>query len=110
MGDLLATSMRPPTPRSSIAARKCAARRWHARRAQRSWHCDAAVSPRLCFIRAAERVPLTDREREIVMLIAEGLSSRAIAERLTLSVRTVEGHVYRAMAKTGTPVAKNSRR
>lgn len=47
-------------------------------------------------------MPLTDREREIVMLIGEGLSSREIAERLTLSVRTVESHVYRAMLKTGT--------
>ena len=36
------------------------------------------------------------------MLIAEGLSNRAVAERLTLSVRTVEGHIYRAMTKTGT--------
>jgi len=39
-------------------------------------------------------LPLTDREREIVMLIGEGLSSREIAERLTLSVRTVESHIY----------------
>ena len=47
-------------------------------------------------------MPLTDREREIVMLISEGLcSNRAVAERLTLSVRTVESHIYRAMAKTG---------
>jgi DNA-binding CsgD family transcriptional regulator len=52
--------------------------------------------------RAAERLPLTDREREVVMLIGEGLSSRAAAQRLSLSVRTVEGHIYRAMAKTGT--------
>jgi DNA-binding CsgD family transcriptional regulator len=51
---------------------------------------------------ASERLPLTDREREIVMLLGEGLSSPAIAERLTLSRRTVEGHIYRAMAKTGT--------
>ncbi|OBI15634.1 helix-turn-helix transcriptional regulator [Mycobacterium sp. E2327] len=50
---------------------------------------------------ATERLPFTDREREIVMLLGEGLSSRAVAERLTLSVRTVEGHIYRAMAKTG---------
>jgi DNA-binding CsgD family transcriptional regulator len=47
-------------------------------------------------------VPFTDREREIVTLIGEGLSNRAVAERLTLSVRTVESHIYRAMAKTGT--------
>jgi DNA-binding CsgD family transcriptional regulator len=51
---------------------------------------------------ASERLPLTDREREIAMLLGEGLSSPAIAERLTLSARTVEGHIYRAMAKTGT--------
>ena len=47
-------------------------------------------------------MPLTDREAEIVMMIGEGLSNRAIAERLTVSVRTVESHIYRAMSKTGT--------
>ena len=36
------------------------------------------------------------------MLVAHGLSNRAIAKRLTVAVRTVESHVYRAMAKTGT--------
>jgi DNA-binding CsgD family transcriptional regulator len=36
------------------------------------------------------------------MLVADGLSSRAVASRLSLSVRTVETHIYRAMAKTGT--------
>ena len=51
---------------------------------------------------AGEPLPLTDREREIVMLIGVGLSSREIAERLTVSVRTVESHIYRAMLKTGT--------
>jgi DNA-binding CsgD family transcriptional regulator len=51
---------------------------------------------------ASERLPLTDREREIATLIADGLSSRAVAERLTLSVPTVESHIYRAMLKTGT--------
>ncbi|MBP2452746.1 helix-turn-helix transcriptional regulator [Mycolicibacterium lutetiense] len=61
--------------------------------------CGGAVTPAL--LAAAERLPLTDREREIAMLIGAGLSSRAIADRLRLSVRTVEGHIYRAMAKTG---------
>jgi DNA-binding CsgD family transcriptional regulator len=63
-------------------------------------HCGAITTPALR--QASERLPLTDREREIVMLIGEGLSTRAVAERLTVSVRTVEGHIYNAMAKTGT--------
>jgi DNA-binding CsgD family transcriptional regulator len=46
-------------------------------------------------------LPLTDREREMATLLGQGLSGRAVAERLTLSVRTVEGHIYRAMAKKG---------
>jgi DNA-binding CsgD family transcriptional regulator len=62
--------------------------------------CGGARTPTLR--RAAERLPLTDREREIVMLIGQGLSNRDIATRLTLSVRTVESHIYKAMAKTGT--------
>jgi DNA-binding CsgD family transcriptional regulator len=62
--------------------------------------CGGARTPALR--KAAERLPLTDREREIVMLIAQGLSNRDIATRLTLSVRTVESHIYKAMAKTGT--------
>jgi len=59
-----------------------------------------AVTPVLR--QAGEKLPLTDREIEIVMLIGEGLGNRDIAERLTLSPRTVESHIYRAMAKTGT--------
>jgi DNA-binding CsgD family transcriptional regulator len=62
--------------------------------------CGGALTPALRQV--SEPVPLTDREREIVMLIGQGLSNRAVAERLTLSVRTVESHIYRAMAKTGT--------
>jgi DNA-binding CsgD family transcriptional regulator len=62
--------------------------------------CGGASTPALR--QASERLPLTDREREIAMLVADGLSSRAVAERLSLSVRTVETHIYRAMAKTGT--------
>jgi len=62
--------------------------------------CGGAGTPALR--QASELLPLTDREREIVMLIADGLSSRAVAERLSLSVRTVESHIYRAMSKTGT--------
>jgi DNA-binding CsgD family transcriptional regulator len=62
--------------------------------------CGGASTPALR--QASESLPLTEREAEIVMLIGEGLSNRAIAERLTLSVRTVESYVYRAMLKTET--------
>jgi DNA-binding CsgD family transcriptional regulator len=62
--------------------------------------CGGASTPALN--QAVEPVPLSAREREIVALIAEGLSNREVADRLCLSVRTIEGHVYRAMARTGT--------
>jgi DNA-binding CsgD family transcriptional regulator len=45
--------------------------------------------------------PLTPREREVAMLAAGGLTSPEIAERLVLSVRTVEGYLQRAYAKLG---------
>jgi DNA-binding NarL/FixJ family response regulator len=43
--------------------------------------------------------PLTDREREVVALVAEGLSNDEIAARLVVSPATVRTHVGRAMAK-----------
>jgi DNA-binding CsgD family transcriptional regulator len=50
---------------------------------------------------AARPLPITDREREIAMLVAAGLSNREVADRLFVSVRTVEGHLYRIFAKLG---------
>jgi DNA-binding CsgD family transcriptional regulator len=47
----------------------------------------------------AQQEPLSDREREIVMLARSGLPNREIAGQLYLSVRTVESHLYRAMRK-----------
>lgn len=62
--------------------------------------CEGAVTPALAA--ALHPLPLTVREREIVTLAAAGLSNREIAERLVVSIRTVEGHLYRASAKLGT--------
>jgi DNA-binding NarL/FixJ family response regulator len=62
--------------------------------------CGATSTPALR--QAIEPLPFTDREQDVVMLLAQRLPNREIAQRLTLSVRTVESHIYHAMAKTGT--------
>ncbi len=59
--------------------------------------CGGAGTPALR--QSAQPLPLTAREREIANLVAAGLSNRQIADRLTVSVRTVEGHLYRACIK-----------
>jgi DNA-binding NarL/FixJ family response regulator len=44
---------------------------------------------------------LTDREREVLALVGEGLSNDEIAERLYMSPATAKTHVNRSMAKLG---------
>jgi len=48
-------------------------------------------------------LPLTGRELEIAIMASEGMTNKAIAERLSVSVRTVEGHIYRACMKLDVP-------
>jgi DNA-binding NarL/FixJ family response regulator len=53
-------------------------------------------------LRPHPRLPaLTDREREILVLVAEGLNNEEIAERLTISPATARTHVSRAITKLG---------
>ncbi|HEY6296625.1 MAG TPA: LuxR C-terminal-related transcriptional regulator [Streptosporangiaceae bacterium] len=61
--------------------------------------CEGAATPGI--LPAAGAAPLSGREREIVVLAAEGLTSKDIAERLYLSVRTVDNHLQHAYAKLG---------
>ena len=44
------------------------------------------------FVAAAKPCPLTDREKEVLLLICEGMSSKEIATRLFISPKTVEYH------------------
>lgn len=60
--------------------------------------CQGARTPALSGLVLGE---LTTRQRQIVTLAATGLSNRQIAEKLTLSVRTVGNHLYSAYARLG---------
>ncbi|GAB2592297.1 LuxR family transcriptional regulator [Paractinoplanes abujensis] len=50
---------------------------------------------------AADPTGLTSRQREVLKLLAEGLSNADIAARLTLSAKTVDHHVSAVLAKLG---------
>jgi DNA-binding NarL/FixJ family response regulator len=53
---------------------------------------------------------LTDREREVLALIAEGRSNSAISDRLTVSPKTVESHIANIFSKLGLHGAQDDHR
>jgi ATP/maltotriose-dependent transcriptional regulator MalT len=57
---------------------------------------DAGVQARLPLVEA-----LTDREFEVLRLIADGLSNQDIADALTIAESTVRSHVYNLCQKLG---------
>ncbi|GAB3565853.1 LuxR family transcriptional regulator [Spelaeicoccus albus] len=63
--------------------------------------CEDVVDSLFALDADANAEQLTAREREIVQLLAKGMSNRDIADELTVSVRTVEGHLYRIYPKLG---------
>lgn len=74
-------------------ARAAAATGWALAR-----RCDGARTPALTVLTAPE---LTSRQLEVARLAASGLSNRAIAERLTVSIRTVANHLCGAYERLG---------
>jgi DNA-binding CsgD family transcriptional regulator len=62
-------------------------------------HCGGLRTPALTA--GLSPVAVSAREREVATLAASGLSNREIAERMHVSMRTVESHIYRACARLG---------
>jgi DNA-binding CsgD family transcriptional regulator len=61
--------------------------------------CQGGQTPALRA--AAAPQPFTARQREIISLAAQGLTNKEIADRLTMSKRSVEGHLFRASQRVG---------
>jgi two-component system response regulator DesR len=59
------------------------------------------IDPELAREAWTERDPLTDRERQVLRLAAEGMTGSAIAERLNLSDGTVRNYLSDAISKLG---------
>jgi DNA-binding NarL/FixJ family response regulator len=53
---------------------------------------------------------LTDREREVLALMAEGRSNRAIGERLCVTEHTVEKHIKNILGTLGLPISSDDHR
>jgi DNA-binding CsgD family transcriptional regulator len=73
----------------------------------RAWalaaRCPGARTPALHELDADPGLPrLTRREREVAALVARGLTNRQIAQRLHVSIRTVNAHLGHVYAKLGT--------
>jgi DNA-binding NarL/FixJ family response regulator len=63
-------------------------------------YVDPRLAPALLSPKATQRQPsLSAREREIMSLLAEGLTGEEVADRLFLSAETVKTHVRNAMSK-----------
>lgn len=62
--------------------------------------CQGAQTPALRATQSTGQ-PFTARQREIISLAAQGLSNKEIADRLIMSIRSVEGHLFRASQRVG---------
>ncbi len=81
------------------AGARAAADRSRSRAARLAERCEGARTPGLDGIDGS--APLTARELDVARLAADGLTSREIAERLVVSVRTVDNQLSRVYTKLG---------
>ena len=101
-----ATCSRSASSTSRSSSTRCAgsptASPWSTRRSSRA--CSAAGAS------ASALDELTAREREVLALLAEGLSNHAIAQRLVVTDRTVEAHVKQIFQKLDLAASPDSHR
>jgi DNA-binding CsgD family transcriptional regulator len=101
----LATLLAEPAPDAAVARARSALTAFERLGADADADTAAALLRSLGVKAArggpAHSGPLTRREREVLGLLAEGLSNQQLAERLVLSRRTVEHHVASVLAKLG---------
>ena len=71
---------------------------------------DPEVAAQLASARTGPLDSLTDREREVLALMAEGLSNQQIAEKLYVSGGAVAKYVAAVFVKLGLPVGEDNRR
>jgi DNA-binding CsgD family transcriptional regulator len=99
----------PPFYRERLDAARAVAEAGVGPGADRAWSAGSRLSVdqavALAFgdstPRAASSSGLSRRELEVAELVADGLANKAIAQRLQLSVRTVESHVRHALTRLG---------
>lgn len=85
-------ALKEGSPRELVGALKTVA--------QGGTYVDPRLRPALLSRRATQRLPaLSPREREIMDLLAQGLTGEQVAERLVLSSETVKTHIRNAMIK-----------
>ena len=82
---------------------------------ERVAHGGSALDPEVVASLVAPSGPgalarLTDREREVLALVAQGHTNSQIAERLVVTERTVEAHIGRILAKLGIAESAGHRR
>jgi DNA-binding NarL/FixJ family response regulator len=105
-----------PPQRAALQQRLAPARRrLSAAAAEAAWQAGRALAPQQAVVKALDYAPvgrdptdplenalnLTTREREVVALIAHGLSNRRIAESLTITEGTAHRHVANILGKLG---------
>jgi len=69
-----------------------------------------ASRPEPARVRATELAGVTEREREVLLLIARGLSNSEIAQQMCVSLATVKSHVGRLLARVRQDLQRPGRR